>query len=91
MMKIRFSRFRTFLFTFLLGSAVVAHVDDVPVMVPEAESDSPIIIRLCPKVHVREECDGSWNLYSEKGYQENGYLYFSKEKAMNCTIGGGGG
>jgi hypothetical protein len=58
---------------------------------PCFESDPPIIIRLCPKVELRKEHDGSLNLYSEKGYQENGYLYFSKERAMNCTMGGGGG
>jgi hypothetical protein len=75
-MKIRFSRFRTFLFTFTLGYMVVGsgHLNEVPVPVPEVESDTPIIIRLCPD----EE--------SGQGYQENGNLYFSKEKIMNCVI-----
>ena len=64
--------------------------DAVPIVLPEARSHSPIIIRACPKVQLREEHDGSLNLYSEKGYQENGNFYFSKEKAIKCASAGGG-
>jgi hypothetical protein len=81
-MKIRFSRLRTFLLTFILGLTVAASFDtgrhdDVPVNVPEVESTTPIIIRLCPE----------WE--TTKGYWEDGNLYFSTEKAMNCAAGGG--
>ena len=85
-MKVRYSRFRTFLFTFTLGLAVVSiylrlsgSLDEIPVKVPEVDSDTPIIIRLCPE------------LESGKFYFEDGKIYFSKERAMNCVQGGGGG
>lgn len=84
-MKIRYSRFRILLLTFTFGLAVVSiyarlsgYLDEVPVDVPKVQSDTPIIIRLCPE-------------YGRKSYQENGYKYFSKEKAVNCSAGGGGG
>ena len=90
-MNIRFSRFRTFVFTFALGLVVAGYFEEVCVSLPEVQSHSPIIIRVCPKIEGKRGDDGSWNLYSEKGYQENGNLYFSKERAMNCRVGGGGG
>lgn len=77
-MKIRFSRLRIFLFTFTLGLAAASvsnwYLQEVYVRVPEVKSDTPIIIRLCP-----DEALG-------KGYWEDGYIYFSKEKAVNCVI-----
>jgi hypothetical protein len=85
-MKIRFSRFRTFLLTLTLGFAAVsvwtrlaAYLEEVPVDAPKVESEAPIMIRVC-----REPG-------SAKEYRENGYQYFSKEKSVNCTTGGGGG
>jgi hypothetical protein len=84
-MKIRFSRFRTLLLTFTLGLAIVSiyvrlseNLEEIPVNVPKVESDTPIIIRLCPEIM----SNGQRN----KVYQENGYIYFNKEKAINCTI-----
>lgn len=89
-MKIRYSRFRTLLLTFALGVAIVSiyarvseYLEEIPVNLPKVESDTPIIIRICP-----ERLDNGKII---KGYQENGKLYFSKEKALNCTPGGGGG
>ena len=86
----RYSRFRTLLFTFTLSLAVVSiyarlsgYLEEIPVNLPKVESDTPIIIRLCPELPTR----GKRN----KFYQEHGYIYFSKEKAVNCTPGGGGG
>jgi hypothetical protein len=85
----KYSRFRTFLLTFTFGLAVVGlhakladYLGQIPVNLPQVESDTPIIIRICPE----ELPDGK----SKKGYWENGYLYFSKEKAINCIQGGGG-
>ena len=86
MMKIRFSRFRTFVLTLTFGFAAVCignrlsdYFNEVPVDVPMVESETPIMIRLCPE----------WE--SGKEYFDEGQIYFSKEKAMNCTSGGGGG
>ena len=79
-MMLRLSRLRTLLITFMLGlSAVrlVGYFEEIPVKVPAIESTTPIIIRLCPEFG------------SRRGYLEDGYLYFSKEKGMNCTPGGG--
>lgn len=88
-MKIRYSRFRTLLLTFALGVAIVSiyarlseHLEEIPVNLPKVESDTPIIIRLCPELFT----NGKRN----KVYEENGLRYFSKEKAVNCTPGGGG-
>jgi hypothetical protein len=89
-MKIQYSRFRTLLFTFTLGLAVVSiqttlsgYLEKIPVNVPKVESDTPIIIRLCPEILTSGQII--------KGYQEDGgYIYFSKEKAMNCSQAGGG-
>jgi hypothetical protein len=85
-MTIRFSRLRTFLLTFAFGLLTISiytkmkgYFPEIPVNVPQVESEVPIIIRLCPE----------WR--SGQGYVENGNLYFSKEKAVNCTPGGGGG
>jgi len=85
-MKIRFSRFRTFLLTLTFGFAAIsvwgrlsAYFEEIPVDLPTVESGTPIMIRLC-----REP--GSINEYYEKGH-----LYFSKEKAVRCNQGGGGG
>ncbi len=89
-MKIRYSRFRTLLLTFALGVAIVSfyarvseYLEEIPVNVPKVESDTPIIIRICP-----ERLDNGKII---KGYQEDGYLYFSKEKGILCTQGGGSG
>ncbi len=88
-MKIRYSRFRTLLLTFTLGLAIVSiyarlseYSEEIPVNVPKVESDTPIIIRLCPELSNGEK--------RNKFYQEDGYIYFSKEKAINCSQGGGG-
>ncbi len=85
-MKIRYSRLRIVLFTFTLGLAAVSihlrlsgYLNEIPVNLPQIESDAPIIIRLCPE----------WK--SHKIYQVGGEVYFNKEKGMNCTPGGGGG
>ena len=78
-MPLKYSRSRTLLFTFTLGLAAVnllARFDEIPVEVPEVESETPLIIRLCPE--------------PGRAYVDNGYPYFSKEKAMNCQQGGGG-
>lgn len=87
-MQIRCSRFRTFTFTFALGIAIVSsysrladYWDEIPVQLPDIESETPIIIRICP-----ERLPGN----RVRGYGENGNIYFSKEKALNCTAGGGG-
>ena len=84
-MKIRYSKFRTFLLAFAFGLAIVSiyarvagYLEEAPVDLPEVQSDSPIIIRVCPE-------------FGQKSYQENGYRYFSKEKAVNCSVGGGAG
>ncbi len=46
---------------------------------PKVKSDTPIIIRLCPEILT----NGKRN----KFYQEHdGYIYFSKEKAINCSL-----
>ena len=88
-MEVRYSGIRTLLFTFLLGVAIVsvserlvAYWNDIPDHLPEVESGIPIIIRLCP-----ESLPGN----RVRGYREDGNIYFSKQKAMNCTPGGGGG
>ena len=87
-MEIRYSRSRTFLFTFTLGLAILSiyarlsgYIDEIPVDVPKVDSDTPIIIRLCPDLGPAK---------GNKFYLENGYVYFSKEKAVNCVLGGGG-
>jgi hypothetical protein len=54
-------------------------IPEVEIKIPEVESNTPIIIRVCPEPE------------SGKYFLENGWLYFSKEKAINCTHGGGGG
>lgn len=86
----KYSRFRTVLFTFALGLTISniyailsEYLKEIPVNVPKVESETPIIIRLCPEPFVY----GKRN----KHYQENGYIYFSKEKAINCSHGGGSG
>jgi len=86
----KYSRFRTLLFTFAVGLAISniyarlsEYLQVIPVNVPKVESNTPIIIRLCPEPFVY----GKRN----KHYLENGNLYFSKEKALDCTPGGGGG
>ena len=55
------------------------YLEEGPVKVPEVQSDGPIMIRVC-----RERG-------SSKEYYEKGHLYFSKEKAVRCNLGGGGG
>ncbi len=52
--------------------------EGIPVKVPIVRSETPIIIRLCP------------NWLTDKGYVENGWLYFSKEKVMKCNPGDSG-
>ena len=86
----KYSRLRTLLFTFALGLATVnfyasvsEYFKEIPVNLPKVETETPIIIRLCPEPFV----EGKRN----KQYVENGNLYFSKEKALDCTPGGGGG
>jgi hypothetical protein len=73
------------LLTFSLGIASVnfygnlsATSDQVPIKLPQIESTSPIIMRLCP------------DMGTGKFYLENGNLYFNKEKGIDCTPGGGG-
>jgi hypothetical protein len=51
--------------------------EEIPVNVPQVQSNSPIIIKLCPE--------------TGKSYVEDGNIYFNKEKEINCTPGGGGG
>lgn len=58
------------------------YLDEIPVDVPKVDSDTPIIIRLCPEFELGKR---------SKFYLEHGNIYFSKEKAINCTPGGGGG
>jgi hypothetical protein len=77
------------LLTFTLGLAIVSiharlseYLEEIPVNVPKVKSDTPIIIRLCPELSTGEK--------RNKFYQEDGYIYFSKEKAINCSQGGGG-
>lgn len=89
-MKMHYSRFRTLLFTFTLSLTIVSiyarlsdYLEEIPVNLPKVEADTPIIIRLCPELSTREK--------RNKFYQENGYIYFSEEKAINCTPEGGGG
>lgn len=86
-MKIKYSRFRIFLFTFTLGLSILniyarlsGYLEEIPVNVPKIESDTPIIIVLCPELPAKRN----------KIYEINGNMYFSKEKAINCLIGGGG-
>lgn len=81
----KYSRFRTLLFTFILGLATAniyaslfEYSKEIPVNVPKIESDTPIITRLCPEPFVYGKKD--------KHYYENGHIYFSKEKAINCKI-----
>lgn len=88
-MKIRYSRFRTLLLTFSIGLAMVSifarlsgYLDEIPVKTPQIESDTPIIIRLCPEFPSEKR---------NKLYRENGHIYFSKEKAIDCFQGGGAG
>lgn len=57
--------------------SVSEYLEEIPVDLPQTESESPIIIRVCP----------DWQ--SGRGNLENGDVYFSKEKATNCTPGGG--
>ena len=90
-MKIKFSRFRILLLTFALGLTVFniyttlsERSEEIPVSMPKVESDTPIIIRICPD---KTPTNGQ----KSKGYWENGYLYFSKEKAIDCSRGGGSG
>ena len=87
-MKIRYSRTRTFLFTFTLGLAILSiytrvsgYLDEIPIDVPKVDSDTPIIIRLCPDLDPAK---------GNKFYLEDGKAYFSKEKAMNCVLDNGG-
>lgn len=84
------SRFRTLLFTFTLGLAIAdiyerpsEYLQEIPVNVPKIQSDTPIIIRLCPEL--------STPVIINKFYHENGHIYFDKEKGIDCTPGGGGG
>ncbi len=83
-MKVRFSRFRTFLLTFTFGLAsfsaymrLADYFEEIPVDLPQVNSDSPIIIRVCP----------DWRS-SRKGYEEEGSDFFEE---INCIPGGGGG
>jgi hypothetical protein len=86
----KYSRFRTLLLTFTLGLATAniyaslsEYLKEIPVNVPKVETENPIIIRVCHEPFVYGKKD--------KHYHENGYIYFSKEKAMNCNQDGGGG
>lgn len=88
-MKIRYSRFRILLLTFTLGIAIVSiyarlsgYLDEVPVNLPEVESNTPIIIRICPEFPSEKR---------NKLYREDGHIYFSKEKAIDCFQSGGAG
>lgn len=85
----KYSRLRTLLFTFMLGLATTniyaglsKYLKEIPVDLPKVESATPIIIRVCHEPFVLGKKD--------KNYYENGYVYFSKEKTMNCDQGGGG-
>lgn len=62
-----------------IWARLCGYLDEIPVDLPTVESETPIMIRLCPE----------WE--SGKEYFDDGQIYFSKEKAMNCTPGGGGG
>lgn len=86
----RYSRFRTLLFTFTLGLAIVSihlrlsgFLEEIPINAPKVESDTPIIIRVCPEPLTRKEMN--------KIYQERDSTYFSRVKGINCYPGGGGG
>lgn len=96
-MKIRYSRSRTLLSALLAGVTMVnlsatlsepfyeipvVGLDAVPVKLPEVESETPIVVRICPEFRFRGR--------DFNGYRENNNIYFSKEKGMNCTPGGGG-
>ncbi len=81
----KYSRFRTLLFTFALGLAIAniyaslsEYLTEIPVNLPKVESNTPIIIRVCHEPFVFGKKD--------KNYYENGYIYFSKEKAISCKI-----
>ena len=81
----KYSRFRTLLFTFTLGLATAniyaslsEYLKEIPVNLPKVESKTPIIIRLCPEL-------------GSKYYREKGKIYFSEEKALDCNAGGGSG
>jgi hypothetical protein len=92
-MKMKVSRARTLLLILLLGLAatwsiesfstssreIKIEIPEVEIKVPEVESEPPIIIRLCP------------DLETGKYFLDNGNVYFSREKAIDCTPGGGGG
>jgi hypothetical protein len=65
-----------------IDARLADYLGQIPINLPNVESGTPIIIRICPE----ELPDGK----IKNGYWENGYLYFSKEKAINCSTGGGG-
>lgn len=84
------SRFRTLLFTFTLGLAIAGiyarlsgYLEEIRIDTPRIESDTPIIIRVCPEPLTREEKDRLYKKYNGK--------YFSKSKDINCNSGGGAG
>ena len=86
----KYSRFRTLLFTFTLGLATAniyaslsEYLKEIPVNLPKVESKTPIIIRLCPESFVYG--------IGSKYYREKGKIYFSEEKALDCNAGGGSG
>lgn len=74
-MKIRYSRFRTFLLAFTFAMAVISiygrlagYFDEIPVDLPQVESDTPFIIKVCPE-------------FGTEAYR----------KEVTCHGGGGGG
>ena len=74
----------------MLGLSIVSihtrlsdYLGEIPVNLPKVESDSLIIVRLCPEFPIDKK--------GNKFYQENGHIYFSKEKALDCNPGGGAG
>lgn len=81
----KYSRLRTLLFTFALGLATVnfyasvsEYFKEISVNLPKVETETPIIIRVCHEPFAKGKKD--------KNYHENGYVYFSKQKTINCKI-----
>lgn len=85
-MKIRFSRLRIFVLTLTVGFAAISiyarlsgYLDEVRVDLPEVQSETPIMIRLCTE----------WG--SRKRVSDSDDNRQNREKRLDCYVGGGGG